>query len=313
MPKYSNISVFFNVQSKFMSAPPSLIFVIDSLAMGGGAESSFLNLASAVSNSCCEPILLVTLKRVVSSRRISTLNISSNLLVYEFPNPLALALYLLFRHTAKRTILISALTRSTLLCLFFALIGFNHIISFRSDVALDYRNKMVLWFFSCLSVCFCDFAIFLSRRAQYSFYHQCKSDFPFLGISPRKLSFIHNSMSTPLCPNLHLSLNSNITAIADFFESKKRLSICIVSRLIESKGVRQFIYNYSSFLSLTNIHLNIYGEGPLRGDIHRLVKHCSLDSNVTLHGHVTNISEALQSNNVFLFTSMHEGFVKAPL
>ena len=45
----------------------------------------------------------------------------------------------------------------------------------------------------------------------------------------------------------------------------------------------------------------------------KLISHHRLHNKVFLHGHVSNISHHLLQNNLFVFTSTHEGFGKAPL
>lgn len=291
----------------------NVVFIVDSLKKGGGAESSVLNLAVNISERDMFNVSLLTLSSTSVSSRVNLSNVSSKLHLHECGNSLLAILYVFNHFVCKRTFIISALTRSSLVGTFLRFFGFKHFISFRSDVACDYSFKPFLWFLSCLAVVFSHKAFFLSNRAKSSFLLKSQADFPYLPINSAKCFFIHNAMKIHPFPALQESLNYNISRIQSFVEHNTLISICICSRLISSKGILRFISDFSDFLSSRNVILNIYGDGPQYYELSQLIHSLGLSSKVFLHGHVDCVSHYLDKNNIFFFPSMHEGFGKAPL
>lgn len=57
-----------------------------------------------------------------------------------------------------------------------------------------------------------------------------------------------------------------------------------------------------------SFHLSLYGEGPMKPKMERLVKELDLDTCITIGKSCNNISDILQSSDLLLLTSLFEGF-----
>lgn len=62
-----------------------------------------------------------------------------------------------------------------------------------------------------------------------------------------------------------------------------------------------------------NIHLNIYGEGPLKATLQQTIVEMNLRSNVTLRGLTNNVQEKMSQSSIFLSTSDYEGISNSML
>lgn len=291
----------------------NFIFIIDSLKKGGGAESSVFNTASLIADQYPHIVALFTLSKIDPSFSVHNPHSQSKLFLHEFSSPLSLALHILYNYRAFNTTVISALTRSSILSGALSLLGFRHIVSFRSDVARDYASRPFLWFLSCLLSSLAFKTIFLTHRARVSFLLRSKRNFPFLPILPSKVHCIYNSIPSPQVQALPSTLARNIDALRAYINNDSQISLCIVSRLIPSKGILQFLESHVTFFLHSNVLLNIYGDGPLFPVIQTFIRDNDLSRKIFLHGHLDCIQDHLQKNHLFLFPSQHEGFGKAPL
>jgi glycosyltransferase involved in cell wall biosynthesis len=81
-----------------------------------------------------------------------------------------------------------------------------------------------------------------------------------------------------------------------------------VGRLIPLKGHTEMIMAVKGVCEkFPNVILKIAGEGPLRNKLTSLIKARALENMVHLLGNVNNVGELLRECNVFIFASHHEG------
>ena len=106
--------------------------------------------------------------------------------------------------------------------------------------------------------------------------------------------------------------------ISEKFESGAALTaakedtIISVGRLDEQKNQRLMIEAFSEIASdYPGYSLKIYGEGPLRGELHKLIDEKGLSGRVFLMGKSTEIFAHLCSSRIFVLTSDYEGFSNA--
>jgi len=92
-------------------------------------------------------------------------------------------------------------------------------------------------------------------------------------------------------------------------KKNKGLKFISVGRLIETKNHKLLISAFRKCVKFdSDVHLDIFGDGPLRSELEELVKSYELENNITLHGFVKNISEHYLKSDVFVLTSTSEGF-----
>lgn len=134
--------------------------------------------------------------------------------------------------------------------------------------------------------------------------------------------FIVNSKSTLnlLCSkteipkeklNTTLIYNSVNTSINSETKSPNNsiLTLGIASRLVEQKGLF-YLLEIANILKYrgVNFKLKIAGDGPLESQLKAKSKELSLDGVVTFKGFVTDISSFLSKIDIYLCTSIFEGF-----
>jgi glycosyltransferase involved in cell wall biosynthesis len=82
-----------------------------------------------------------------------------------------------------------------------------------------------------------------------------------------------------------------------------------VGRLFETKGFVDLITAFNKlYQTHSKIQLAIYGEGPFRNKLTKLIADLKLQNNITLHGNVKNAWQQLYNANCFVFPSWYEGF-----
>ncbi|MBE6121076.1 MAG: glycosyltransferase family 4 protein, partial [Erysipelotrichaceae bacterium] len=88
--------------------------------------------------------------------------------------------------------------------------------------------------------------------------------------------------------------------------------ICTAGRLHEDKDFITLIKAMKVVLErVPEAELNIYGDGPLRGDLEKLVQDLGIDKNVHFRGFIKDLTEEMQKNSVFVFSSRSEGMPNA--
>jgi glycosyltransferase involved in cell wall biosynthesis len=96
---------------------------------------------------------------------------------------------------------------------------------------------------------------------------------------------------------------------------KERISIITVGRLVEQKAQWLLIEAFYNLLNISDkeLHLDICGDGPFRKILEEQVKRLEIFDKVSFHGEVKNVSGYLLNSDIFVMTSLNEGFPNAIL
>lgn len=89
--------------------------------------------------------------------------------------------------------------------------------------------------------------------------------------------------------------------------------IITVGRLTKQKNQKMLIEAFSEIKDLTDENLIIYGEGPERSELERIIKQKDLCNRVFLPGNVSHIEKRLASAKLFVLSSDYEGMPNALL
>lgn len=94
--------------------------------------------------------------------------------------------------------------------------------------------------------------------------------------------------------------------------SKDVQKIITVGRLDKQKDHQTLILALANLLKFhPNLKLTIYGEGPERKNLEKLIISLNLKDTVFLPGTIPNIHEVLIDSDLFIFPSLYEGFPNA--
>jgi glycosyltransferase involved in cell wall biosynthesis len=89
-------------------------------------------------------------------------------------------------------------------------------------------------------------------------------------------------------------------------------TIVTVGRLSPEKNHQALILAFSEWVKqYPDLRLNIYGEGPERNNLQRMIVDLSLEKKISLPGATQDIQEALLAADLFVFPSLYEGFPNA--
>ncbi|MBW3466407.1 glycosyltransferase family 4 protein [Arthrospiribacter ruber] len=89
-----------------------------------------------------------------------------------------------------------------------------------------------------------------------------------------------------------------------------QVNVCFVGRLKPQKGIKNLINAWKEVIKLIpdfSVHLDIYGDGPLKDELLELVQRNKLNEYITFHGHVTPIGPSLSRAQLFVLPSYFEG------
>ena len=89
--------------------------------------------------------------------------------------------------------------------------------------------------------------------------------------------------------------------------------IVTAGRLTKQKNQKMLIEAFSEIKDLTDENLIIYGEGPERSELEKVVKEKDLCNRVFLPGNVSHIEKCLASAKLFVLSSDYEGMPNALL
>ncbi len=87
---------------------------------------------------------------------------------------------------------------------------------------------------------------------------------------------------------------------------KKRKAIVNVGRLEKQKNQELLIKAFAQ-ANLADYILEIYGDGPLKEDLQRIIYELGISNRVFLKGHVSNIKESILDASLFVLSSQYEG------
>ncbi|XHH09215.1 MAG: glycosyltransferase family 4 protein [Candidatus Bathyarchaeia archaeon] len=125
-------------------------------------------------------------------------------------------------------------------------------------------------------------------------------------------SNIDNSKTTLIPNSIHLD---KIQKAAKAYEEtdqpveKKDLTIFTCGRLFTSKGIQYLIMAMPEVLKQNpKVHLNIFGQGPLRPQLEKLIRTLGIENNVKLQGYASyeRLMYELQQSDLTVFPSLIE-------
>ncbi len=120
--------------------------------------------------------------------------------------------------------------------------------------------------------------------------------FNVLGIKPYKAYILHTFADTAIFNNSNNYKKQGSTGT---------FRLVTVGNLKEAKNYF-FLLNVFKKLQQQNISLDIYGKGPLDVPMQKMIDEYGL--NVTLKGQVENVSEIIKKYDLFVMSSIYEGF-----
>ncbi|MGQ8338860.1 glycosyltransferase [Sunxiuqinia sp. A32] len=96
------------------------------------------------------------------------------------------------------------------------------------------------------------------------------------------------------------------------FQEKDEIILGNVGRLVEQKG-QKYLIEIAKILKHKQLHfkLIIAGSGPLEGELLKLIHKNNLEKHVSLVGFQSDVKSFLNGIDIFLFTSLWEGFGNA--
>ncbi len=120
-------------------------------------------------------------------------------------------------------------------------------------------------------------------------------------ISPKKITTIHNGIDT----TPHLKNKRDIPFIRELGLDPKRPILGTVANFYKTKGLAHLLK--ASALLPKNVQIVIIGDGPLRRSLHALTRELDLH-NITWLGARTDIPKLLKQMDLFILSSVKEGF-----
>ena len=95
-------------------------------------------------------------------------------------------------------------------------------------------------------------------------------------------------------------------------QKQKIKNIIAVGRLHEQKDHKTLIYAFAKLVNnYPDLTLNIYGEGPGRGELQNLIINLNLQNRAFLPGITMDVENTLVTGDLFVFPSVYEGFSNA--
>jgi len=122
--------------------------------------------------------------------------------------------------------------------------------------------------------------------------------FQFINVKP------HNAC------HLYTFVDTAVFKGAAVKEKSDTFRLVTVGNLKAQKNHR-FLLEAFKKLKDENIHLDIYGKGPLQEELQKTIDEHQL--NITLKGQVTNIQEEIDRYDLFIMSSLYEGFALSVL
>ena len=99
---------------------------------------------------------------------------------------------------------------------------------------------------------------------------------------------------------------NKVTEKAQFINPK--IQILSVGTLKKQKDHFTLLKAFSLLDDLNLYHLNIVGDGPLMSDLKNYSKNLKILEHVTFHGFQDNVANFYKSNDIFILSSIYEGF-----
>ncbi len=124
-----------------------------------------------------------------------------------------------------------------------------------------------------------------------------KSNCTILGVDPNKVTVIYRGRNAEVIQPWIVPQKDSIFRFA------------FVGRLLETKGLNELVTAFETLSkSNSNVHLDIFGDGPFRKTLAERVEASRVENKITLHGNINNAWQKLYESNCFVFPSWYEGF-----
>ncbi len=273
--------------------------------MGGGAERMMVNLANDFSNQGYSVDLIVSVLQGPYINRLSSavniVNLKSNRALKSL---IPLAKYL---KNKKPDVILSALTYVNIVTLIAKIISFS-----KTKVFVSERS---VFSSSCSSLNLPAINIFLYKKIIKITYSMAE-----------KIICISDAVKNDFIKEINIKNNKLITIYNPAFDSDvlkkshERIShpwlcntqlflVVGVGRLNQVKDFATLIKSFKKVLeNKKNLRLIILGEGNLRNNLELLVKDLGIENFVSMPGFVNNPYAYMRSANVFVLSSLYEGF-----
>jgi len=126
------------------------------------------------------------------------------------------------------------------------------------------------------------------------------------GITKNKLKTIYNGVDIEL---IKLLAKEEIIDFKEIFYNNELIKFITIGSLKEVKGHKYLITAFSKVVKeIPNSKLIIIGEGPLRKELEMLIEKLALSNNIILMGRKKNPYKYLSNTNIFILSSITEGF-----
>lgn len=124
-----------------------------------------------------------------------------------------------------------------------------------------------------------------------------KTNSNILGVNPNKVTVIYRGRNSEFIQQWYIPQKDDIFRFS------------FVGRLLETKGLNELINAFENLSAYrSNIHLDIFGDGPYKKTILNHVDLSTCKNKITLHGNVDHAWKNLYNSNCFVFPSWYEGF-----
>jgi len=125
-------------------------------------------------------------------------------------------------------------------------------------------------------------------------------------IKESKLVVIYNGIDLD---NIDKLKNEKITNYKEIFDDINFVKLITIGRLSKEKGHLHLIKAFQKAKEqFQNLKLFILGEGPLRKELQQFIMKNDLKNDVILTGLIKNPFKYLAKSNIFVFSSLYEGF-----
>ena len=267
---------------------------------GGGAERVFINLARIFKNNGFEVNLVVGIQKGSLTGCVDDIDI-----IDLQSESVSKALFPLVRYLSKNKpdIIMSAMPHANLATIIAVTMS-----SAKSRIICTVHEDAfsVLQYLSGY-----DKFILKVMKYMYRFSHGIvtvsngllQSQRKFYGNSlPNKQTAIYNPIITDQSAITQLRIPENKGT------SEKPFNIITAGRLRFEKDFSTLIKAFSLLPDKENVRLTIYGEGPEREKLNRLIKDLSLEEHVSMPGFSNDINTCFRASDLFILSSIWEGF-----
>ncbi|MAD57053.1 MAG: hypothetical protein CMK44_00590 [Porticoccus sp.] len=270
----------------------NIYFVIPDLRCGG-AEKVFINLANSFSKNYSIKFILLETK----GELIDDLNENIEIISLDV-NRMRFSIFKLIKilKNIRNSYVISAMWPLNCIVMISSIFSsksnkffLTEHVNLSKSIGVDfYSNKIVLF----LTV---SFTYFLSNKII------CVSD----GVR-KDLEKFYIFNKTKLVTIYNPIINKSPIKNKNFENSK--INILSVGTLKTQKDHSTLLKAFSLLKNKSNFHLNIVGDGPLKNQLIKLSINLNIKKYITFHGFQKNTNQFYQNNDIFILSSIYEGF-----